>query len=138
MTIGDVARASGLPTKTVRYYADIGLVKPDARSQSGYRLYSDIELRKLIFVRRARAFGFSVEACRELLDLYQDRDRPSRDVKKLAMQRIAEIERKMRELELLHRELSHLAESCHGDDRPDCPILSSFAEDGAVPEISEK
>lgn len=127
-TIGDAARASGLPTKTVRYYADVGLVNPDARSQSGYRLYGQSELRKLMFVRRARAFGFSVDECRELLGLYQDRDRPSREVKKLALQRIGEIEKKMKELQLLHHELSHLAEACHGDDRPDCPILSSFAE----------
>ncbi|WP_419911025.1 Cu(I)-responsive transcriptional regulator [Hoeflea sp.] len=135
-TIGDVARAAGLSTKTVRYYADIGLVKPDARSQSGYRLYSDTELSKLVFVRRARAFGFSVDECRELLNLYEDRDRPSREVKKLAIQRIAEIERKMQELELLHRELSHLADACHGDDRPDCPILSSFAEESSLHKTS--
>ena len=127
-TIGDAARASGLPTKTVRYYADIGLVKPDARSQAGYRLYSQTELKKLMFVRRARAFGFSVDECRDLLDLYEDRDRPSRDVKKLAMQRIGEIERKMDELQMLHNELTHLADACHGDDRPDCPILSNFAD----------
>ncbi|MDA4844201.1 Cu(I)-responsive transcriptional regulator [Hoeflea poritis] len=133
LTIGDVARASGLPTKTVRYYADIGLVQPDARSQSGYRLYSDTEVRKLIFVRRARAFGFSVEECRELLDLYGNRDRPSRDVKNLALQRIAEIERKMLELEMLHKELSHLADACRGDDRPDCPILSNLADDSVSP-----
>ncbi|MCP4318255.1 MAG: Cu(I)-responsive transcriptional regulator [Hyphomicrobiales bacterium] len=128
-TIGDAARASGLPTKTVRYYADVGLVKPDARSQSGYRLYGQSELRKLMFVRRARAFGFSVDECRELLGLYEDRDRPSREVKKLALQRISEIEKKMEELQFLHHELTHLADACRGDDRPDCPILSSFAED---------
>ncbi|MEX3008552.1 Cu(I)-responsive transcriptional regulator [Hoeflea sp. TYP-13] len=131
--IGDAAKASGLPTKTVRYYADVGLVKPDARSQSGYRLYGHAELKKLIFVRRARAFGFSVDECRELLDLYEDRERPSREVKKLALQRIGEIEMKMEELQLLHHELSHLAEACRGDDRPDCPILSSFADDEELP-----
>ncbi len=127
MNIGAVAEASELPTKTVRYYADIGLVTPSGRSSSGYRVYGKSELRKLIFVRRARSFGFSVEECRELLGLYADRDRSSRDVKRLAVQRIEEIENKMRELQSLHDELSHLANTCHGDDRPDCPIISGLA-----------
>jgi len=127
MNIGKAAKAADLPTKTVRYYADIGLVTPDGRSSSGYRVYGDTELRKLIFVRRARSFGFNVEECRELLELYENQERSSRDVKQLALQRIGEIEAKMRELQSLHDELSHLAENCHGDDRPDCPIISGLA-----------
>ena len=127
-TIGAAAEAAELPTKTVRYYADIELVKPSERSGKGYRLYSNAELNKLIFVRRARSFGFSVDECRELLGLYEDRSRSSRDVKNLALQRIGEIEAKMSELQSLHDELAHLAEACQGDDRPDCPILTGLAE----------
>lgn len=127
LSIGEAARETGLPTKTVRYYADVGLVVPSGRSESGYRLYGDAELRKLAFVRRARAFGFSIDECRELLSLYEDQDRSSADVKRIALRRLAEIEERLRDLEKLHSELSHLAAACHGDERPDCPILDSFA-----------
>ena len=123
MNISEAAKASGLSTKTVRYYADVALVTPSGRSESGYRQYGTNELRKLIFVRKARAFGFSIDECRELLSLYEDRDRSSRDVKQLALGRIAEIELKMHELKSLHDELNHLVAACHGDDRPDCPII---------------
>jgi len=127
MNIGEVAKASELPTKTVRYYADIGLVLPSSRSQTGYRQYDEAELKKLIFVRRARAFGFTIDECRELLGLYEDRSRSSRDVKKLTLLRIEEIEAKMKELELLHNALVILADSCQGNDRPDCPIIEGLA-----------
>ena len=127
MNIGTVSKAAELPIKTVRYYADIGLVVPSGRSENGYRVYEEAELRKLIFVRRARSFGFSVDECRELLGLYQDHSRSSRDVKKIALQRLDEIETKMKELKSLHKELTHLANSCHGDDRPDCPILAGLS-----------
>lgn len=128
MNIGTIARRADLPTKTVRYYADIGLVLPSDRSSAGYRIYSEIELNKLRFVRSARSFGFSVEECRELLGLYEDRDRSSRDVKRMAQQRIKQIEDKMAELQSLHDELARLAESCHGDDRADCPILTGLSK----------
>jgi len=128
MNIGSIAKQADLPTKTVRYYADIGLVTPSGRSNAGYRIYTEVELNKLRFVRSARSFGFSVEACRELLGLYEDRDRSSRDVKRMALQRISEIEIKMAELQLLHDELSRLARSCRGDDRADCPILSGLSK----------
>ena len=128
MNIGTIARQAGLPTKTVRYYADIGLVKPSGRSEAGYRIYTETELNKLRFVRSARSFGFTVEECRELLGLYEDRDRSSRDVKRMALQRIGEIEDKMTELRTLHDELSRLAMSCHGDDRADCPILTGLSK----------
>ncbi len=127
MNIGTIAKKADLPIKTVRYYADIGLVSPSGRSQAGYRIYGDVELNKLRFVRSARSFGFTVEECRELLGLYEDRDRSSRDVKRMALQRISEIEDKMTELQTLHDELSRLASSCHGDDRPDCPILTGLS-----------
>ena len=127
MNIGDVAKQSGLPTKTVRYYADIGLVDPSSRNEAGYRRYDDAGLRKLIFIRRARAFGFSVPECRELLDLYQDQQRSSADVKRIAGNRLEEIEQKQRELQSLHDALSHLIDGCRGDDRPDCPIIDYFS-----------
>lgn len=127
MNIGEVSKASELPTKTVRYYADIGLVSPSSRSETGYRQYDDAELKKLIFVRRARAFGFTIDECRELLGLYEDRSRSSRDVKKLTLLRIEEIEAKMKELKLLHNELVNLANSCQGNDRPDCPIIEGLS-----------
>lgn len=126
-TIGDAAKATSLPTKTVRYYADIGLVVPSGRSTNGYRLYSGKEINKLIFTRRARSFGFSVQECRELLGLYEDQERSSRDVKAIALHRIAQIEEKLLELRSLHQELTHLADSCNGDNRPDCPIITGMS-----------
>jgi len=128
MNIGEVSKAAKLPTKTVRYYADIGLVSPGSRSDAGYRQYDQSELRKLIFVRRAREFGFSVNDCRDLLGLYENKERCSKDVKKITLQRIEEIETKMKELKSLHSELLHLANSCQGNERPDCPILSGLSK----------
>ena len=129
MNIGAAARAADLPVKTVRYYADIGLVTPSGRSDSGYRQYTDSELAKLIFARRTRAFGFSIEETRELLSLYEDRNRSSADVKAIATGKLSEIEQKMAELQALHGQLSHLVGACHGDDRPDCPIIDGFAKE---------
>ena len=97
MNISAASKAAGLPVKTVRYYADIGLVQASARSDAGYRTYDDVAVRKLVFVRRSRAFGFSIEGCRELLGLYQDKDRTSSDVKRIASKRLAEIEEKQHE-----------------------------------------
>lgn len=127
MNIGVAATAADLPVKTVRYYADIGLVTPGGRSATGYRQYTVSELNKLIFVRRARAFGFSIDATRELLSLYEDRNRSSADVKAIAQGKLDEIEEKMAELMALRDELAHLVTACHGDDRPDCPIIAGFA-----------
>lgn len=127
-TIGEAAAAAGLPAKTVRYYADIGLIAPNARSASGYRLYGRDAIAKLIFVRRAREFGFSIEGCRELLSLYEDRDRSSADVKRLAARHLSELDGRMRELMALRDELAALVEACRGDDRPDCPILHGLAQ----------
>jgi len=127
MNIGTAARSAGLPTKTVRYYADIGLVAPQGRGENGYRDYGPGEVRRLQFVRRARAFGFSVDECRELLGLYADRNRASADVKRLALQRITRIEAQMAELEALRGDLLRLAEACKGDGDPHCPILNGLA-----------
>ncbi|QXT39484.1 Cu(I)-responsive transcriptional regulator [Gymnodinialimonas ceratoperidinii] len=126
MNISHAAKAARLPVKTVRYYSDIGLVAPKGRTTSGYRLYDDAEVRRLTFIRRAREFGFSLDECRELLDLYSDQNRSSADVKELASRRLEEIKQKQRELQSLHDELSHLVDACAGDDRPDCPIIDRF------------
>jgi Cu(I)-responsive transcriptional regulator len=126
-SIGEAAARAGLPVKTVRYYADIGLVKPDGRSDSNYRLYGQSDIAKLVFVRRARAFGFSIEECRDLLSLYEDRARASAEVKRIALERLEEIERRLAELQALRSELRRLADTCGGDSRPDCPILDAFA-----------
>ncbi|MEH6522081.1 Cu(I)-responsive transcriptional regulator [Sulfitobacter sp.] len=123
MNISEAAKASGLPVKTVRYYADIGLVEAASRSQAGYRIYNDAAVRRLSFIRRARTFDFSVAECRELLDLYQDQGRTSAEVKKIASKRLEEIEIKQRELQALRDDLAHLVKACRGDDRPDCPII---------------
>ncbi|MGB3406779.1 MAG: Cu(I)-responsive transcriptional regulator [Jannaschia sp.] len=127
MNISAAASASGLPVKTVRYYADIGLVDATARSDAGYRNYDAGAVRKLAFVRRAREFGFSIEECRDLLGLYQDTERSSSEVKRIASDRLAQIEAKQRELQVLRDELAHLVHTCRGDDRPDCPIIDYLA-----------
>lgn len=127
MNIGTAAHEAGLPTKTVRYYADIGLVAPNRRAGNGYRAYGPSEVQRLRFVRRARAFGFSVEECRELLGLYADRDRASADVKRLTLQRIERLEAQMAELAALRDDLARLADACKGDGAPDCPILNGLA-----------
>ena len=123
MKIGEIAKKAEMPVKTVRYYADIDLVKPNGRTEAGYRTYSDAALRQLIFIRRARAFDFSIEECRELLGLYTDQDRTSADVKMIAQKRLEQIEAKQAELQRLHDELAHLVGTCRGDNRPDCPII---------------
>lgn len=127
LSVGQAAAESGLPTKTVRYYADIGLVAPSGRTESGYRVYDGPEVQKLVLVRRARAFGFSIDECRELLGLYADAFRASADVKKIAARRVADLTEKMRELEALRDVLAALVEACDGDERPDCPIIASLA-----------
>jgi Cu(I)-responsive transcriptional regulator len=127
MNVGQAAEQSGLPVKTVRYYSDIGLVKPNGRTDAGYRVYGHEEVSKLTFIRRARAFDFSISDCRELLGLYEDQTRSSRDVKEIALKRLEQIERKLEELKMLRDELARVAHECHGDNRPDCPILESFA-----------
>ncbi len=123
MNISAASKAAGLPVKTVRYYANIGLVEAPSRSSAGYRTYDDTAVRKLVFIRRSRAFGFTIEECRDLLGLYQDQSRNSAEVKRIASKRLEEIEEKQRELQSLHDDLSHLVRTCRGDDRPDCPII---------------
>jgi len=123
MKIGEAARRAGLPVKPVRYYADIDLVQPPARSDTGYRRYDTAAVSKLAFVKRARDFGFSIGECRELVGLYEDQTRSSADVRRIAAAHLDAIEAKQRELARLRDELARLVDACHGDARPDCPIL---------------
>jgi MerR family copper efflux transcriptional regulator len=129
MKITDAAARVGLPAKTLRYYEDIGLVTP-ARRANGYRNYDGTQLHKLAFVARARSLGFSIEDCRALLTLYEDGARSSADVKRLTHEHITAIDRKITELQSMRRTLCALAEACHGDARPDCPILDDLAGGG--------
>lgn len=126
MNIGVASARSGLPEKTIRYYEEIGLLAP-ARRGNGYRDYTTRDVHVLNFLHRARSLGFSIEDCRSLLSLYNDRERASADVKRLTERRLTEIDGKIRELQSIKRTLSHLARTCHGDARPDCPILDDLA-----------
>ena len=131
MNISIASREAGLPVKTVRYYADIGLVRAPVRSAAGYRIYDETAVQRLVFVRRAREFGFSVEECRELLGLYENHRRASADVKRIAERRLEEIARKQRELESLREELAELVDACRGDDEPECPIIDGLESRGS-------
>lgn len=126
MNIGDVAKHAGLPAKTIRYYEDIGLIEPD-RGANGYRDFSDSDLHKLRFLGHARSLGFSIEDCRGLLALYEDKGRASADVKHIAEEHLAKIDAKIAELQAMRHTLAHLVKACAGDDRPDCPILTDLA-----------
>ena len=128
MNISQAAKLSGLSVKTVRYYADIKMVEPARDIQSGYRSYSNDDVSKLNFIGKARRFNFSIEECRELLSLYQDKNRSSKEVKKLTLAKIASIDEKLREFHSLRAELSHLVNCCNGDGRPSCPILDELSK----------
>lgn len=127
MNIGNVARETGVPAKTIRYYESIGLIPRAQRSDNGYRHYADTDVEVLRFIQRARRLGFSVSDVADLLTLWHDKERASADVKKLALRHVEEMKRRIAELEGLRRTLVDLAERCHGDDRPDCPILDDLA-----------
>ena len=127
MNIGQAARQSGLSAKMIGYYESINLLKPAHRSDSGYRLYNDDDLHTLGFIKRSRDLGFSLEEVGKLLELWQDRQRASADVKALARQHIEELDHKIRELGQLRDTLQDLVEHCQGDHRPDCPILKELA-----------
>ena len=128
MNISKAAELSGLSVKTVRYYADIKMVEPVRNTQSGYRSYSNDDVAKLNFIGKARRFNFSIEECKELLSLYQDKNRSSKEVKKLTLAKIASIDEKLKEFHSLRDELSHLVNCCNGDDRPLCPILDELSK----------
>lgn len=128
MNIGKAAKLSNLTVKAVRYYANIGLVKPQQNISTGYRDYTDDEVAKLKFIGKARKFDFSIDECRELLSLYEDKNRTSKEVKKMTLEKISQIDSKLRDLNGLKKELSYLANNCHGDDRPNCPILEELSK----------
>lgn len=127
MNIGEAARQSGVSAKMIRYYESIGLITAPARTAAQYRVYADDDVHTLRFVRRSRDLGFSLEETRELLALWRDKSRASADVKNLAMAHVRELEEKAAELKAMADTLRHLATHCHGDHRPDCPILADFA-----------
>jgi len=126
MNIGTASEQANLPPKTIRYYEEIGLVAP-ARAGNGYRDYSDNDVHRLRFLQRSRSLGFTIDECRLLLSLYDDKNRASADVKAVALEKVEEIDRKIAELQSLRDTLATLAKHCHGDGRPDCPIIDDLA-----------
>ena len=128
LNIGKAAKLSNLTVKTVRYYADIGLVSPVKNNNTGYRDFSEDDVACLQFVSKARKFNFTIQECEELLSLYSDKDRSSREVKSLTLEKISEIDAKLFELKELRQQLSFLANNCQGNDRPECPILDALSD----------
>lgn len=127
MNIGEAAKASGISAKMIRYYESIGLIRPAGRAASGYRVYSDSDVATLRFIRRSRNMNFAVEQMQGLLALWRDRDRASADVKRIALEQVELLETRMRELQEMAATLRHLADNCHGDDRPECPIIHDLS-----------
>lgn len=131
MNVGEAARRAGLPAKTIRYYEEIGLIRPE-RTGNGYRAYSGDDIHRLAFLKRARGLGFSIDDCRQLMALYRDRSRASADVRQIAAAHVEAIEEKLRELQAMRATLQKLIHACHGDERPDCPILEEMAGETAT------
>ena len=129
MNIGAVSEKSGLPTKTIRYYEEVGLIQPK-RGPNGYRRFDERDLHRLAFLHRSRGLGFSIEECRTLLALYEDKDRESARVKELAAEHLERIDERIAELQSLRNTLAELVSSCHGNTRPDCPILDDLSQSG--------
>ena len=128
MNIGEAAKEVGLSAKMIRYYESIGLVSPSARTESGYRIYHEADLHQLRFIRQSRRLGFAVEDVRRLLALWQDRERASAEVKSIALSHVTDLNRRIAEMVSMRDALAHLASTCHGDNRPDCPILEGLAD----------
>lgn len=126
MNIGQAATTSGVTAKMIRYYESIGLLPDSKRSANGYREYGEQDVHRLRFVRRSRDFGFSMEQIAKLLGLWEHK-RPSHDVKEIALAHVAELDEKIQHLAELRNTLKHLADCCHGDHRPECPILESLS-----------
>jgi len=124
--IGEAAAKAGVTPKMVRHYESLGLLPKVHRTEAGYRVYTDNEVHTLRFIKRSRDLGFSIPEIAELLKLWQDRRRSSANVKKLAAQHVDELERKIKELQAMRKTLTQLVHCCHGDDRPDCPILEDL------------
>jgi len=133
MTIGEAARQAAVPAKTIRYYETIGLVSTAARGTNRYRSYTDADVAMLRFIGRARLLGFTIADLKQLVALYRDRSRASADVKAIALHHIERIDRKLEELRTVRAALAELADRCHGDERPDCPILDGLAASTGEP-----
>lgn len=129
MNIGDLAKSSGVNAKLIRHYESIGLIPKAARTESGYRVYTDKDIQFLRFVKRARGLGFSMKEIKTLMGLWRNKARASREVKTLALAHIEDLEKKIYEMEEMVKNLRQLARNCHGDNRPDCPILVDLGED---------
>ncbi len=127
MNIGTAANESGVSAKTIRYYESIGLIPPAIRAENGYRNYSLFDIQTLKFIQHARRLGFSVKDVGGLLELWRDKSRTSADVLALALQHISDVEKRIAELESIRKTLIDLTDRCHGDDRPECPILEDLA-----------
>ena len=127
MNIGEAAKKSGLSVKTVRYYDEINLIKPIKNKATNYRHYTTADLAKLQFIGKARRFNFSIKECKELLSLYENQNRSSKEVREITLTKIAEIDVKLNELESLREQLSHLVNCCKGNERPECPIIDELA-----------
>jgi Cu(I)-responsive transcriptional regulator len=127
MNIGEAARKSGVTAKMIRHYEEIGLISKATRTDSGYRRYGGSDVHTLRFIRRARSLGFSIRQIATLLSLWRDQRRPSSKVKALALAHIAELDARIGEMQAMQRTLQQLAAHCHGDERPDCPILDGLA-----------
>lgn len=127
INIGQAAAASGVSAKMIRHYEQVGLLPAAHRTDAGYRQFSEAEVHTLRFIRRARDLGFSILQIGELVGLWQNRGRPSRDVRALAAAHVQDLERKAGELLAMKATLEHLVSCCHGDDRPECPILDTLA-----------
>lgn len=136
MNIGEAAKASGVSAKMIRHYESVGLFPEAARTDSGYRQYTAKEVSTLRFIRQSRDLGFSIEQIRELLGLWQDRKRPSRQVRALAQAHIQELDAKLEELHAMKATLEHLVHCCQGDDRPDCPIINTLAHEEGAPAVA--
>ncbi len=127
MTIGQAAKSSAVSAKMIRHYESIGLLPKAQRTEAGYRLYDETDVHTLRFIQRSRSLGFPLETIRTLLALWRNRRRSSAQVKDLAERHVADLERKITEMQAMVRTLKHLAHNCHGDERPDCPILDDLA-----------
>jgi len=125
--IGQAAKASGVSAKMIRHYESIGLLKAAQRTDAGYRVYNERDVQVLQFIHRARELGFSLEQIKTLLALWQDKQRASKDVRAMAKQHIAELDKKIADMQAMRRTLETLATKCHGDERPDCPILDDLS-----------
>jgi MerR family copper efflux transcriptional regulator len=131
MNIGQAAKASGVNAKLIRYYEGIGLIPEAGRTASGYRVYTPHEVNILRFVKRARSLGFSIERIQHLVGLWQDKDRESAEVKRIALEHVAELKARIAEMRAMSDTLQELADACHGDHRPDCPILRDLENPGS-------